>query len=118
MTSTGIAPDPIIIRARNAQANAWLKSWNETASHLLLAVLEQDQMSIRDAASAARILCIEWRGATVVVSESLAPPASYHFVDMPTAIVFLNALLMRHVADLTEPPAANDYAFRPAFGAD
>lgn len=73
-------------------------------------------MSVRETATAQRILSIEWGGSMVVVRETQSPPTSYQFVDMATAIVFLNALLTRHVADLTEPRPVTNYPFSPVFG--
>jgi hypothetical protein len=117
MLDTEIEARPIMIRTRIAQAGAWLKSWNESAGHLLLAILEQNRISVRETVSVNRILSVEWDDKTVIVWEFQDSPRSYRFQDMTTAIVFLNAVLMRHVADLTEPRPVSNFPFSPVFGA-
>jgi len=73
-------------------------------------------MSIREAGSGSLLLVIVWGDKTVIVSEVQPRAASYRFVDLPAAFVFLNALLTGLVADLTEPRPVSDRAFSPAFG--
>ena len=111
------AATAITIRTRTAHANAWLRSWNDAAAHILLAVIEQNRITVRETATATRLLSITWGGSTVVVSEIQAQSAIYQFDNMPTAIVFLNALLTRLVADLTEPRPVSNFPFTPVFGA-
>lgn len=112
---TGV--DPIVSRVRNLQTAAWLRSSAEIATGLFLCLLTKDRMTVHASASGQMLLSVEWHEAGVIVCEFEPQPAKYRFSDVPTALTFLNAILMRYVVDLTEQPTSAKHQSMPGLSA-
>ncbi len=100
-----IPPTPSTISARTQNANAWLAVCQDTASHLLLAVIVGNRLTLYSAMSGNWLFSIDWSGETVILTEA-EHKNPYPFRDIQTALKFLNSLLMNYVTEVTESRSA------------
>lgn len=93
---------PVVVGRRAQDVASWVTKWQMTMWPSLVAVFEDDNLTLKSAANGYWLASAYWGADRIVVIEIDDDTLVYEFQDMKPALVFLDAVLLSHAPKMDE----------------
>ena len=107
MLNCKISPTRVAQHSLPAQIKEWLTKEQCLKYNLILVAIDNDRLTIHEAAGGEWLASLNWSGKWIIVEEPKNITFPYEFREFNNALSFLDALLLHHFTRTSEDPREN-----------